>query len=249
MDRVSGNGGAAAPAGKRPAAVKPGVAFKQAMLRAMEARPPEPPPAQPRRPAPAVAAAAPPRPVTPPERPGAFHQLIARLESSAPSRPDQGYGARNPASGALGRYQLLPVALRDIGWQDAAGQWTPLAASHGVRSEGDFLGTPAAQEAAMAAFLRRAEIQLERNGSLARSGGSVAGLDGGAVPLTESGLVAAAHRSGAHSVARYLAHRGGDAEAPLSHADRATFTAVERRLRQFAELPYQVATRRASPAG
>ena len=195
MDRVTGTNGAAAPPGKRPGAVKPGVAFKQAMLRAMEGRSPQPPaaapPARPAataqapRPAPAVAQPAPPRApaAMAAERPTAFHQLIARLESSAPSRPDQGYGARNPASGALGRYQLLPVALRDIGWQDAAGQWTPLAASHGVRSEGEFLGTPAAQEAAMAAFLRRAEVQLERNGSLARSGGSVAGLDGGAVPL------------------------------------------------------------------
>ncbi|MBY0331432.1 MAG: hypothetical protein K2X49_12265, partial [Acetobacteraceae bacterium] len=173
-----------------------------------------------------------------------FRQLIARLESGGPARPDGGYGARNPASGALGRYQMLPVALRDIGWQDAAGGWTPLAAGHGVRSEAEFLATPAAQEAAMSAFLRRAEVQLGRNGSLARTGGSVGGLDGAPVPLTDAGLVAAAHRSGAHSVARYLAFVGNGAETPLGAADRNTFAAVERRLRQFAELPYQVASRR-----
>ena len=48
----------------------------------------------------------------------------------------------------------------------------------------------------MGAYLRRAETLLERNGSLSRSGGAVTGLDGTPVPLTEAGLVAAAHRRG-----------------------------------------------------
>ena len=72
----------------------------------------------------------------------------------------------------------------------------------------------------MAAYRRRAEQQLDRNGSLARAGGSVTGLDGQAVPLTEAGLVAAAHRRGAGSVARYLAHRTSTPDAPLSQAER-----------------------------
>ncbi len=98
----------------------------------------------------------------------------------------------------------------------------------------------------MGAYLRRAEALLDRNGSLARSGGAVTGLDGAPVRLTEAGLVAAAHRRGAASVARYLAHRGAPAPAdapPLSASDRRAFAAVERRLRDFAELPYAVAAR------
>ena len=179
------------------------------------------------------------------ELPPAFRHLIARLETGGNARPDQGYGARNASSGALGRYQMLPVALRDIGWQDASGAWTEAAASMGVRSEADFLANGPAQEAAMSAYVRRAEAQLDRNGSFARSGAQVAGLDGAAVPVTDAGLVAAAHRSGAGSVARYLAHVTHGSETPLSAMDRNTFAAVERRLRQFADMPYQVASRRA----
>jgi hypothetical protein len=41
----------------------------------------------------------------------AFRSRIAALESAG-----SGWSARNAASGALGRYQFLPVALRDIGW-------------------------------------------------------------------------------------------------------------------------------------
>ncbi|MBD0272443.1 MAG: hypothetical protein ICV73_10995 [Acetobacteraceae bacterium] len=181
----------------------------------------------------------------------AFRARIARAESGA-TRPGEGYGARNAASGALGRYQLTPPALRDLGWKDAAGGWTALAARHGVVSDEGFLSSPAAQEAAMGAYLRRAEALLGRNGSLARTGSSVTGLDGTQVRLTEAGLVAAAHRRGAGAVARYLAHRAAPASSdapPLSVSDRRAFAAVERRLRDFAELPYAVATRpeRAAP--
>jgi hypothetical protein len=221
--------------------------FKQAMARAMEGAGPP--------------AAAPPAPVlrasltasagsaalalqAMPSRPAdaAFRDRIALLETNARA-PDQGLAARNPTSGALGRYQMTPQALLDLGWQDASGSWTALAARHGVHSTAEFLAAPAAQEGAMAAYLRRAEEQLDRNGSLARSGGAVPGLDGQAVPLTEAGLVAAAHRRGAASVARYLAHRTGTPEAALSPAQRSSFTAVERRLRDFAALPYALAAR------
>lgn len=177
--------------------------------------------------------------------PAGFADRIALRESSA-QRPGQGYGARNPRSGALGRYQITPQALRDLGWQDAEGRWTPRAARHGAASEAAFLASPAAQEAALAGVLRRNERQLDRNGSLARAGGVVTGLDGGAVPLTEAGLVAAAHRRGAGSVARYLAHRTTTPDAQLGPAERRAFAAVEGRLREFADLPYALA-RRAPP--
>lgn len=234
----------------RPAPPAKADAFKQAMARAMEGA--GPPAAAPRSPVPrqaspgdSVAQAMRSRPAD-----AAFRDRIALLESNART-PDQGLAAQNPSSGALGRYQITPQSLQDLGWQDAAGGWTGLAARHGVRSTADFLATPAAQESAMAAYLRRAEEQLDRNGSLARSGGAVVGLDGTPVALTEAGLVAAAHRRGAASVARYLAHRTETPEAALSPAQRSSFAAVERRLRDFAALPYALATRpgRGNPLG
>lgn len=225
--------------GKPPRASFKADGFKRAVARAAE-----------RAEAPRWTAAPPPgggpvRPARPAEGSDAFRARIARAETGA-VRAGEGYGARNAASGALGRYQLTHLALRDLGWKDAGGGWTALAARHGVGSEADFLSNPAAQEAAMGAYLRRAEAQLDRNGSLSRSGGAVPGLDGTTVALTEAGLVAAAHRRGAGSVARYLAHRAAPAETPLSPADRRAFAAVERRLREFAETPYAVAAKQAS---
>ncbi|MDN3565907.1 hypothetical protein ACFQY5_10325 [Paeniroseomonas aquatica] len=253
MDPATGiaRPGTSAKAAGKPQRPAKADGFKQAMARAMDGAGPPAPAAQ-LRPRPASLAGA--APAAPAGRPrpadAAFRDRIALLESNARG-PGQGLAARNPGSGALGRYQLTPQALQDLGWQDAGGAWTRVAAGHGVRSAADFLAAPAAQEAAMAAYLRRAEQQLGRNGSLARSGGAVSGLDGQAVPLTEAGLVAAAHRRGAASVARYLQHRSTTPEAPLSPAQRSSFAAVERRLRDFAALPYALATRAAprDPAG
>jgi hypothetical protein len=242
------------------APAKPAPAFKQALARAMEGWGPDAPMAATRSRAATVgaptqraaAAAMTPRAQVNPAS-VAFRAGIARLESGPDGARGGGHGMRNPSSGALGRYQMLPLALRDIGWQDASGAWTETAARHGVRSEAEFLASPAAQEAAMDAFLHRAEAQLSRNGSLARAGGQVTGLDGAAVKLTEAGLVAAAHRRGAQSVARYLAHRSGSPDVALSPAERQAFAAVERRLRDFAEVPYALASaapsRRTPPTG
>jgi hypothetical protein len=259
MDAIGTRQPAEAPGAKRSGArpTKPGVAFKQELARAMEGWGPDALASALRGAGPGGVRTAGARPVTmvtalpsaqPPATPRtdliaspAFRTGIARLESGPAGAAGGGHSARNPASGALGRYQMLPVALRDIGWQDANGGWTAAAAGFGVLSEQDFLANPAAQEAAMDAYLRRKEVQLDRNGSLARAGGSVTGLDGAAVPLTQAGLVAAAHRRGAHSVARYLAHRTDTPEAALTPADRQAYAAVERRLRDFAQVPYALA--------
>jgi len=234
MDRIRDATRVASTTGK-PAAPKKATEFKAALLAAEAARP---------RPAMTSALASSATNVTrpaPPARPpaaadAAFRQRIAAAESSA-TATHPGYAARNPSSGALGRYQLLPIALRDIGWQDATGGWTAFAARQGVASEADFLANPAAQEAAMDSYLRRAAQMLAQNGALDRSGTTVAGLAGDAVPVSEAGLLAAAHRRGAASVARYLAHRTETPGAPLTPADSRAFAAVEQRLRGFADLP------------
>jgi hypothetical protein len=169
----------------------------------------------------------------------AFRQRIAEAERS--HEHGGGYHLRNERSGALGRYQMLGIALQDIGWRDARGGWTGRAAAFGVRSETDFLGNPAAQEAAMGDFLRRVETQLQANGALRSAGGVVAGVDGRPVAITESGLVAAAHRRGAGAVQRWLLHRTETPDAPVPERDRAAFASIEARLRGFAGVAYAMA--------
>ncbi|WP_338665393.1 hypothetical protein VQH23_09490 [Pararoseomonas sp. SCSIO 73927] len=158
-----------------------------------------------------------------------FRNRIAAQESAG-----AGWAARNAASGAIGRYQMLPVALRDIGWQGADGGWTERAAALGVRSEAEFLANPAAQEAAMSQYLQRTERQLAANGALGAAGRTVTATDGQPLAITQAGLVAAAHRRGAGTVARWLDHRTRTPDAPLPEPTRAAFASVERRLRDFA---------------
>lgn len=241
-DRISHQATAtAADKGPRP---RKASAFKQELARAMEGAGPNAPAAQLRpRHAPVASAtllaAQAARPAAA-HRPDAFRDRIAAAEGSR-----QLYAVRNPASGALGRYQFTPQALQDLGWQDANGNWTATAARHGVTSDAQFLASPQAQEAAMTTYLARTEQQLSRNGALAQAGGTVRGLDGAEVPVTEAGLMAAAHRRGAGSVARYLAHRAQHPDAALTPHQRRAFASVEQRLRDFAALPYAVAGRRA----
>ena len=166
-----------------------------------------------------------------------FRQRIAEAERSAEHVRD-GYGLRNERSGALGRYQFLPIALRDIGWMDAAGGWTALAAQHGATDEAAFLASASAQEAAMSAYLARQEVILDRIGMLAHAGSTVTGLDGRPIALSEGALVAAAHRRGAGMLARYMTHRTETPDAPLTPAQRAAFASIEHRLRGFAEVAY-----------
>ena len=169
-----------------------------------------------------------------PRTPDAFRDRIAALESAGSG----GWAARNPTSGALGRYQFVPVALQDIGWRDASGAWTERAAAHGVTSEETFLANPGAQEAAMAAYLGRTERMLAASGALSAAGTQVTGMDGAPLAVTESGLVAAAHRRGAGAVARWLEHRTRTPDAPVPDAQRAAFAQVEARVRDFAGVAY-----------
>jgi hypothetical protein len=254
-DRVSraARVAAASPALHKGASPEKANAFKQAMARAMDGAGPDAPPARPHRTATtraqgtaaSTASAAlmlqASRHAAPARHADPFRDRIAAAEGSR-----EQYAIRNSHSGALGRYQFVPQALQDLGWKDANGQWTATAAAQGVTTDEQFLANPAAQEAAMTTYLARTEQQLSRNGALAQAGGSVQGLDGGTVPLTEAGLMAAAHRRGAGSVARYLAHRATTPDATLSPQQRQAFASVERRLRDFSEMPYAMASRRGS---
>jgi len=167
----------------------------------------------------------------------AFRQRIAEAEGTA-GHPRDGYGLRNERSGALGRYQFLPIALRDIGWMAADGSWTEAAAAHGVTDAASFLANEHAQEAAFSAYLARLELLLERLGALGAAGATITGLDGRPIVLSEGALIAAAHRRGAGMLARYIAHRTETPDAPLTPAQRSAFASIEQRLRGFAELGY-----------
>jgi hypothetical protein len=74
-------------------------------------------------------------------------------------------------------------------------------------------------------------------------GRQVPGLRGGSVLITEAGLAAAAHREGAQAVQRYLDHRAANLPPPVSVPGRrgslSSFNEIERRLRAFAQTPYQ----------
>ncbi len=184
-----------------------------------------------------------------------FRHRIAEAERSA-EHVNDGYHLRNPSSGALGRYQFLPIALRDIGWMDAEGAWSETAQRHGVTDEASFLASPAAQEAAMSAYLARQETILDRGGTMGSVGLTIRGLNGQEITLSEGALVAAAHRRGAGALARYLTHRTETPDAPLSPAQRTAFESIEHRLRNFAEVAYaserpgnRLMARRTGPAG
>ena len=75
----------------------------------------------------------------------------------------------------------------------------------GIRSELDFLNNPLAQEMAIEAYLKRNERALRNKGVTAHIGQTIDGIKGD-ITVTESGLLAAAHRRGAGNVALYLDH-------------------------------------------
>lgn len=166
---------------------------------------------------------------------------IAREESDRDGG-DHGYGLRGRTNpDALGRYQMTPVALRAARWRDSQNRWSARARAAGVASDADFLANPSAQEAALNDYLRDNESQMRALGVWSRIGGSVEGMRDGPVPITASGLAAAAHREGPETVRRYLAHRDQRLPVPPSvtgRGDLSKFNQVEARLRNFAATPF-----------
>ena len=169
----------------------------------------------------------------------AWREQIAATESGGEG--NYGYGARNSGSSALGRYQLLRAPLIDAGWRDRlTNGWTQRAASEGVRSEAEFLANPRAQETALNESLQAYERQLRSKGAMRFVGQQLPGLQArDPVPVTLSGLVAAAHRHGAGGINRYINHQSAGLPEPASAEVRLMFRDIEHRLRAFAQTPYQ----------
>lgn len=146
-----------------------------------------------------------------------------------------GYGAVNQKTGALGRYQMTPTALRATGMIDADGNWT---GKYGIDSRAQFLAAPEAQEKVLTEYLQDSERQLKANGSFEFVGKEIDGLRAH-FTVTRAGLIAAGHREGARAVHGYLDRiiRNGSTSqgVSLTREERA----IETRLRTFADAPYE----------
>lgn len=110
--------------------------------------------------------------------------------------------------GYVGLWQMGEAALIDAGYyradgtgtNDWRGSWTGLG---GITSLEAFKASPAAQAAAVAAYQQRVWGYVRSLGLDRYVGSSVAG-----VPVTQSGLVAAAHLVGTGNLARFLRSGG-----------------------------------------
>ncbi len=161
---------------------------------------------------------------------------ITKAEGSK-GKPHGGFREINPKTRALGAYQLQPDALRDIGWKDADGHWTKLARAHGVNSDQAFLTRPAAQKAAMRVYTRRNREQLVANGSMEHIGKEYVSPNHKQFVVTEAGLAAAAHRSGARATKKVLEKLASKAAGNSPDFDRNELATITR-LREFGDGPY-----------
>ncbi|MBT4769091.1 MAG: hypothetical protein HOO00_01005 [Rhodospirillaceae bacterium] len=171
-----------------------------------------------------------------PETPVAaeFRHQIHKKESR-----DENYDAKHPNDRAWGRYQMTPIALQDVGMMDTNEKWT---GKYGVYNKDDFLGNQKAQEKVMADYMKRNREILEKNGALQFEGQKFNGVKAEII-VTESGLLAAAHRQGAPAVRNYLNHQKrnnwvSDPEGfPPKKKDQ--FLSIETRLREFQNITHK----------
>jgi len=214
--------------------------------------------------APAVAAASEAGGDVPPlpgERPYERPPAVARGEPVGRAFADAIFGEESAGSGgyraineskyeaytALGRYQMQRAALQSVGFQRADGSWT---GALGVFEPEDFLVNHHAQDVAFAGYMGVLRRELGNRGAFRWLGHEVTGRSGAAFTITESGLLAAAHREGSYAVRAYLDYldaNGGHAEGvdypdgKVGESGRLLATAlaqVEGRLARFADIPY-----------
>ncbi len=194
--------------------------------------------------------------------------LIGKKENEDATEK-QRYEARNE-KGAVGKYQFTTIALQDIGYLDKKGNWTQKAADRGIRSLEDLRRNPAAQEVAAEEYFNNQEEYVRNLGELRHLGQEITGIGGqehpGVIeptfPITEGGLIAAAHRQGVKVLRMYLEHQKRNGwksdfsnidpkvqEALRSEPDPKTgkvitaedrFRRIEKRIREFAQTPYRM---------
>jgi hypothetical protein len=104
-----------------------------------------------------------------------------------------GYANIHTSTDALGRYQLTPLALQDIGLKDEDGNWTTDTGFYHlyhIASDSDFLQNEQAQEAAMTLYLAR--LSQETAYAQQYIGTTYIGVQGQPITVTISGIIAAA---------------------------------------------------------
>jgi maltoporin len=172
--------------------------------------------------------------------------LIVAKEANGIANPLEAYKKDKDGIEVLGQYQMNRHALVDAGFKNADGSWKEGNAL-GIKSDEEFLRGPnakAAQDAAFEAMSRRNEQQIRSMGLDKKIGSKIDGIKA-KIEVTETGLAAAAHRSGAGSVQKYfkqLEEHGWDSKKAvdaLSKDERGMYLAVETRLREFANVGYR----------
>ena len=141
-------------------------------------------------------------------------------------------------NGAHGMYQLRDPAFEELGMVDSKGNWIE-DNKYGVKSRAEFRANPLAQEKALEDLLPIYAKNLRWEQAKVPEGGEIQVYTNGRlvpVEVTNDGLVAAAHREGAHRVAQYLDFI---ADGPITDwstvpADLVRpFKAIEKRLLEF----------------
>lgn len=113
----------------------------------------------------------------------------------------------------LGRWQIGLLGLQEIGFLDASGNWTDLAASFGVTSRETFLESEEGQDYAVLASHKRILYYAENMGITSYIDTEVSG-----VKMTFSGMIASAHSLGVGGLKKLITNgtsgnAGNDATA------------------------------------
>lgn len=170
-----------------------------------------------------------------------FREAIAVAEAG--KNPVPPWDAKNPNSTAMGRYQILKGTFVDAGLKEANGNWRAGNAL-GVKTDAEFLASQEAQNKAFDMIMARNDKQLKGYGAYNHVGKDIDGLED-KFKITESGLLAAAHRQGARAVRDYLVRMrenewdSNRAIVGLPKKQDDAHKAIEQRLREFANVPHQ----------
>ena len=114
-----------------------------------------------------------------------FLQTLAYRESS------NNYSKVSASGTFLGRYQMGPEALKDIGFIDDKENWTSLANAHGVTDENTFLSNHDAQDYAIKEYHKKLWTYIKHFDLVDKIGDIYQ-----EVTITDSGLIAATHLIG-----------------------------------------------------
>jgi hypothetical protein len=144
-------------------------------------------------------------------------------------------------SKAYGRYQMRKGALQDAGMMRKDGSWT---GKYGITNEIEFLNNPAAQDAALKDLADRIDGYIRDENHNGRIGKTIKGVLQD-FKISQSSLVAAAHRQGIGRIGEYFAwlEKNGwnsrDNIEALPEKQKRQFKSVEYRLRTFRDVPYK----------